>query len=43
MLYSGHRTMSEEGRSYGTRLIEFARRMGTEFVVIHPTNEYEGD
>lgn len=43
MLYSAHRSMSEEGRRYAAGLIRFARRMGTEFIVIHPTYAYEGD
>jgi len=43
MLYSGHRTMSEEGRRYSAELTAFARRMDTEFIVIHPTAEYAGD
>jgi len=43
MLYSAHGTMSEEGRRYSSDLTSFARRMGTEVIVIHPTAEYAGD
>lgn len=42
MLYSAHVSMSEEGRRFSEALVKLAHRMGTEFIVIHPTNEYSG-
>lgn len=42
MLYTAHSTMSEEGRRFSKALVTLAHRMRTEFIVIHPTNEYAG-
>lgn len=43
MLYSAHPTMSEEGRKLSKDIVTMARRLGTEFIVIHPTTNYEGE
>jgi len=43
MLYSAHPVMSEEGRALSRDIVKMASRLGTEFLVIHPTNVYEGE
>ncbi len=43
MLYSAHPVMSDEGRALSRDIVTMGRRLGTEFLVIHPTNQYEGE
>ncbi|HPK47767.1 MAG TPA: sugar phosphate isomerase/epimerase family protein [Sphaerochaeta sp.] len=43
MLYSAHPVMSEEGRALSRDIVTMGKRLGTEFLVIHPTNQYEGE
>ena len=43
MLYSAHPTMSEEGRALSRDITTLGKRLGTEFLVIHPLNAYEGE
>jgi len=43
MLYSAHPTMAEEGRALSRDIVKLGKRLGTEFLVIHPLNAYEGE
>lgn len=43
MLYSAHPTMSEEGRKLSRDIVTMGKRLGTEFIVIHPTTKYESE
>ena len=43
MLYSSHKTMSREGRKLSSDIVKLASRMGTEVIVIHPTNTYASE
>lgn len=43
MLYTSHESMGKEGRAFSGDIVKFAKRMGTEVIVIHPTNFYPED
>jgi sugar phosphate isomerase/epimerase len=40
MLYSSHQSMSAEGRRLSADIVTLGKRLGTEVIVIHPTNAY---
>ena len=42
LLYNANPSMIREGRAYADKMAAFARKAGTEFVVIHPESEYQG-
>ncbi|MGH0052344.1 MAG: sugar phosphate isomerase/epimerase family protein [Sphaerochaetaceae bacterium] len=43
MLYSAHPSMAKEGRALSEKIVALGQRLGTEYLVIHPTLAYEGE
>jgi len=43
MLYSAHPSMASEGRNLSRQIVTLGKRLGTKYLVIHPTLAYEGE